>query len=169
MAQADSVPSSTRQLITGESANQSTSLRAIKPPAALKLPVVSVQPVDRYYLIGGSDARVIVGANDAPLLWFWRERRSDAHLEDLSNCRWYAASTGHEPWARTSGLCLSRPLASCWGGCSGTFSSCFGSGRGISSYGQARSTGCHQTGWPHRSHRGGRGEHGGRTKPSQIK
>jgi hypothetical protein len=97
MAQADSVPSSTRQLITGESANQSTSLRAIKPPAALKLPVVSVQPVDRYYLIGGSDARVIVGANDAPLLWFWRERRSDAHLEDLSNCRWYAASTGHEP------------------------------------------------------------------------
>ena len=43
MAQADSVPSSSRQLITGESANQSTSLRAVK------LPAVSVQPVDRHH------------------------------------------------------------------------------------------------------------------------
>jgi hypothetical protein len=33
MAQADSVPSSTRQLITGESANQSTNLRALNLPA----------------------------------------------------------------------------------------------------------------------------------------
>jgi hypothetical protein len=97
MAQADSVRSSSRQLITGESANQSTSLRAIKPPAALKLPMVSVQPVDRRYLIGGSDARVTVGRNEAPLLWFWRERRPDVGPADLSNCRWYAVSTGQEP------------------------------------------------------------------------
>jgi hypothetical protein len=50
MAQADSVRSSSRQLITGESANQSTSLPAIN------LPAVSVQPVDRRFFIGGSDA-----------------------------------------------------------------------------------------------------------------
>jgi hypothetical protein len=62
MAQADSVPSSTRQLITGESANQSTNLRA------LNLPAVRVKPVDRRYFISGSDARVIMGTDEAPLL-----------------------------------------------------------------------------------------------------
>jgi hypothetical protein len=54
MAQADSVPSSSRQLITGESANQSTNLRAENLPAVTK-------PGDRRYLIGGSHARVIIG------------------------------------------------------------------------------------------------------------
>ena len=89
MAQADSVPSSARQLITGERAKQSASLRAVK------LPAVSVQPVDRHYFIGGSDARGIV--DGAPLLWIWRERRADVELEDLSNCRWYAASIDQGP------------------------------------------------------------------------
>ena len=89
MAQADSVRSSSRQLITGESANQSTSLRAVR------LPAVSIQRVDRHYFIGGSDARVIT--DEAPLLWVWRERRPDVELEGLSNWRWYAASTGQEP------------------------------------------------------------------------
>jgi len=65
MAEADSVPSSSRQLITGERANQSTSLRAVK------LPAVSIQPVDRIF-ITSSDARVIV--DGVPLLWIWRER-----------------------------------------------------------------------------------------------
>jgi hypothetical protein len=73
MAQADSVRSSSRQLMTGESASQSTSLRAVN------LPAVRVQPVDRHYLIGRSDVRVTTGT------------------EDLSNCRWYAAGTGQEP------------------------------------------------------------------------
>ena len=89
MAQADSVPSSSRQLITVERANQSTSLRAVK------LPAVSIQPVDRHYFIASSDARVIV--DGVPLLWIWRERRPDVELEDLSICRWYATSTGQEP------------------------------------------------------------------------
>jgi hypothetical protein len=89
MAQADSVRSSSRQLITGESANQSTSLRAVK------LPAVSVQPVDRHYFIARSDARAITNA--VPLLWIWRENRPDVELKDLSNCRWYAASTDQEP------------------------------------------------------------------------
>jgi hypothetical protein len=48
-------------------------------------------------LIGGSDARVIVNTHETHVLWFWREIRSDVELEDLSNCRWYAASTGQEP------------------------------------------------------------------------
>jgi hypothetical protein len=43
-----------RQLITGETAGQSTSLRAVS------LPAVRVKPVDRHYFIGGSDARVIM-------------------------------------------------------------------------------------------------------------
>jgi hypothetical protein len=87
MAQADSVRSSSRQLITGESANQSTSLQAIK------LPAVQVQAVDRH----GSDARVITDSDEALVLWLWQERRPEVELEDLSNCRWYAASTGQEP------------------------------------------------------------------------
>jgi len=91
MAQADSVPSSSRQLITGESASQSTSLRAAK------LPAVRVQPVDRHYFIGGSDARVITYTDEAPVLWLWWERRRHVDMEDLSNCRWYAASTSQEP------------------------------------------------------------------------
>jgi hypothetical protein len=89
MAQTVSVPSSSRQLITGESANQPTSLRAVK------LPAVRGQPVDRHYFIARSDARAITDA--VPLLWIWRERRPDVERENLSNCRWYAASTGQEP------------------------------------------------------------------------
>jgi hypothetical protein len=88
MAQADSVRSSSRQLITGESANQSTSLRAIK------LPAVRVQPVDRRYLIRGSDAPVITDTEEAHVLCLWRVH---IDLEDVSNYRWYAANTGQEP------------------------------------------------------------------------
>jgi hypothetical protein len=91
LAQADSVRSSSRQLIIGDSANQSTNLRVAK------LPAVRGQPVKRHYLIGGSDARVIVSTDEAPLLWLWRERRPDVEPPDLSTCRWYAASTGQEP------------------------------------------------------------------------
>ena len=96
MAQADSVRSSSRQLMTGESASQSTSLRAVN------LPAVRVQPVDRHYLIGRSDVRVTTGT------------------EDLSNCRWYAAGTGQEPLGsnlgalsfETAGFLLGRLLRS---------------------------------------------------------
>jgi len=91
MAQTDSVPSSSRQLITGERANQSASLRAVK------LPAVSVQPVDRHHFIGGSDARVITDTGEAFVFSIWRERHPDVELKDLSNCRWYAASTSQEP------------------------------------------------------------------------
>ena len=102
MAQTDSVPSSSRQLITGESANQSTTRRA------LKLPAVTVKPSDRRYFIGGSDARIIMGNDEAALLRLWREKRGEIEPEDLSgnlvvqlgvtteglNRRWYQANTG---------------------------------------------------------------------------
>ena len=89
MAQADSVRSSSRQPITGESANQTTNLRAVK------LPAVRVKPVDGHF-VGCSNARVITDTDEAVVLWFWRERRG-LDLQDLSNCSWYAASTGQEP------------------------------------------------------------------------
>jgi hypothetical protein len=82
MAQADSVPSSTRALITGESASQSTNL-----------PAVRVKPSDRGYLIPSSGARVIMGAEEAPLLRLRREKRANVEPEGLSNRRWYGPST----------------------------------------------------------------------------
>jgi hypothetical protein len=52
------------------------------------------------------------------VLWLWRERRPDVELDYLSNCRWYAASTGQEPLGsnigalsfETAGFLLGRLL-----------------------------------------------------------
>jgi hypothetical protein len=90
VAQADSVPSSTRQLITGETANQSTNLRAVK------LPAVRVKPANRRYFFGGSDARVIMRSDEAPLLQLGRKKRGD-EPEDLMECRRYGANVGQAP------------------------------------------------------------------------
>jgi predicted phage-related endonuclease len=63
---------------------------------------------DRRYFIGGSDARIIMGDDEAALLRLWREKRGEAKPEDLSgnlvvqlglatedlNRRWYQANTG---------------------------------------------------------------------------
>ena len=87
MAKADSVPSSTRQLITGESANQSTNL-----------PAVRIKPCDRGYFIGDSGARSIISGGEAPaLLQLWRENRGGTEPQDLLNCRWYGANAGSVP------------------------------------------------------------------------
>jgi predicted phage-related endonuclease len=62
----------------------------------------------RRYFIGGSDARIIMGKDEAALLRLWREKRGEAEPEDLSgnlivqlglatedlNRRWYEANTG---------------------------------------------------------------------------
>jgi len=62
----------------------------------------------RRYFIGGSDARIIMGDNEAALLRLWREKRGEVEPEDLSgnllvqlglatedlNRRWYQANTG---------------------------------------------------------------------------
>jgi hypothetical protein len=87
MAQADSVPSSSRQLITGESASQSTNLRAVN------LPAVSVKAASRRCLIGDSDARVIMRTDNAPLGRLWREKGND-EPEGLLKCRYYGANAG---------------------------------------------------------------------------
>jgi len=62
----------------------------------------------RRYFIGGSDARIIMGDDEAALLRLWREKRGEIEPEDLSNNlivqlgvateelnrRWYEANTG---------------------------------------------------------------------------
>lgn len=63
---------------------------------------------DRKGYIGGSDARMIMGADEAALLRLWREKRDEIEPQDLSsnlvvqlgnatedlNRRWYEANTG---------------------------------------------------------------------------
>src|SRR3954464_8833087 len=65
--------------------------------------------MDRRAFIGGSDARTIMGDDEAALLRLWREKRGEAEPEDLSgklivqlgtvtealNRRWYEMNTGH--------------------------------------------------------------------------
>ena len=62
----------------------------------------------RRYFIGGSDAHIIMGDDEAALLRLWREKRGEIEPEDLSgnltvqlglatedlNRRWYQANTG---------------------------------------------------------------------------
>jgi predicted phage-related endonuclease len=62
----------------------------------------------RRYFIGGSDARIIMGDDEAALLRLWREKRGEVEPENLSgnlivqlglatedlNRRWYEANTG---------------------------------------------------------------------------
>src|SRR5665811_1124687 len=64
---------------------------------------------DRRYFLGGSDARIIMGSDEALLLRLWREKRGEVEPEDLSdnlivqlgsvtedlNRRWYERNTGH--------------------------------------------------------------------------
>jgi len=64
---------------------------------------------DRRSFIGGSDARIIMGNDEAALVRLWREKRGELEPEDLSgnlivqlgvvteplNRRWYERNTGH--------------------------------------------------------------------------
>ena len=64
---------------------------------------------DRRSFIGGSDARVIMGKDEARLVRLWREKRGEITPEDLSdnlvvqlgtvtedlNRNWYERNTGH--------------------------------------------------------------------------
>ena len=66
------------------------------------------QALDRRAFIGGSDARVIMGSDEAALIHLWREKRGEAGPEDLSgnlivqlgnvtedlNRSWYERNTG---------------------------------------------------------------------------
>jgi predicted phage-related endonuclease len=97
MAQADSVPTPNRAPNPDAPAQQSTTPRRIR-----------TKPADRRYFVGGSDARIIMGNDEAALLRLWREKRGEVEPEDLSgnllvqlgvvtealNRRWYEANTG---------------------------------------------------------------------------
>jgi predicted phage-related endonuclease len=66
------------------------------------------QPVNRRMFIGGSDARIIMGDDEAALIRLWREKRGEVEHEDLSgnlivqlgsvteelNRRWFERNTG---------------------------------------------------------------------------
>jgi predicted phage-related endonuclease len=91
MAQADSVPTPIRAPLTAASPPRSTKGRS----------------ADRRYLIGGSDARIIMGTDEVALVRLWREKRGEIEPEDLSgnlivqlglatedlNRRWYQANS----------------------------------------------------------------------------
>ncbi len=67
------------------------------------------QSQDRRHFIGGSDARIIMGADEGALLRLWREKRGEIEPEDLSgnlmvqlgvateplNRSWYERNTGN--------------------------------------------------------------------------
>ena len=69
---------------------------------------LSLKPRDRRRFIGGSDARIIMGDDEAALIRLWKEKRGEIEPEDLSgnlivqlglateklNRRWYQANTG---------------------------------------------------------------------------
>jgi predicted phage-related endonuclease len=66
------------------------------------------KPTKHRYFIGGSDARIIMGVDEAALIRLWREKRGEIEPEDLSgnlvvrlgsateelNRHWYEANTG---------------------------------------------------------------------------
>src|SRR5260221_7061238 len=69
---------------------------------------ISPKRLNRRGFIGGSDARIIMGADEAALLQLWREKRGEAEPEDLSgnlivqlgrvtedlNRHWFERNTG---------------------------------------------------------------------------
>lgn len=75
---------------------------------ALSSKVIRFDPNDRRNFIGGSDARIIMGDDEAALLRLWREKRGEAEPQDLSrnlivqlglvteelNRRWYETCSG---------------------------------------------------------------------------
>jgi predicted phage-related endonuclease len=77
--------------------------RSVTPPHLLQF-----NPQDRRSFIGGSDARIIMGADEAKLLRLWQEKRGEIEPENLSdnlivqlgtitedlNRRWYERQTG---------------------------------------------------------------------------
>ena len=46
---------------------------------------ISPKRLNRRSFIGGSDARIIMGSDEAALLRLWREKRGEAEPEDLSD------------------------------------------------------------------------------------
>ena len=86
--------------------NEQTPFSAVQE--AMKQQMWTNRAEKRRYFIGGSDARIIMGDDEASLLRLWREKRGEVEPEDLSgnlivqlgvvtedlNRRWYEANTG---------------------------------------------------------------------------
>src|SRR5260370_39293481 len=51
---------------------------------AMQLPKIGAAPWQRRAFIGGSDPRVLMGANEAALIRLWREKRGEIAPQDLS-------------------------------------------------------------------------------------
>ena len=76
----------------------------------MELLASSKRPESRRYFIGGSDARIIMGNDEAALIRLWLEKRGEAESEDLSsnlivqlgkvteelNRSWYERNTGRQ-------------------------------------------------------------------------
>jgi predicted phage-related endonuclease len=85
---------------------QQTSFLPLKE--GMKSRTSEISHADRRSFIGGSDARIIMGDDEAALLQLWREKRGEAEPEDLSgnlvvqlgavteqlNRQWYERNTG---------------------------------------------------------------------------
>ena len=86
-----------------------TLLGTVRLKEAMKSTVWKEQDVARRSFIGGSDARIIMGDDEAALVRLWREKRGEVEPEDLSgnlivqplgsvtedlNRRWYELSSG---------------------------------------------------------------------------
>src|SRR5215475_12602188 len=50
----------------------------------MKLPTYRTPYESRHYFIGGSDARIIMGSDEAALVRLWQEKRGEAEPQDLS-------------------------------------------------------------------------------------
>jgi len=48
------------------------------------LDMAAANAISRRHFIGGSDARIIMGADEAALIRLWREKRGEVQPEDLS-------------------------------------------------------------------------------------
>src|SRR5215472_12026965 len=82
--------------------------RIVMSEDAIPLPKIGAAPWRRRAFIGGSDARVIMGNDEAALIRLWREKRGEVGPEDLSgnlivqlgkvtedlNRNWYERNTG---------------------------------------------------------------------------
>ena len=89
-------------------ANESNKEEGDAPATGAPAPSAVAGVGHRKHFIGGSDARFIMGDDEAALLRLWREKRGEAAPEDLStnllvqlgtvteelNRRWYEANTG---------------------------------------------------------------------------
>src|SRR6516165_5917413 len=74
----------------------------------MKLPACTKPFEGRHSFVGGSDARIIMGSDEAALIRLWREKRGEAEPEDLTgnlivqlgtateelNRSWYERNTG---------------------------------------------------------------------------